>query len=353
MKCTPETKWKYLRETDKKFYNPDRNTTLPEYLSAIFPNNKFEYNSSIRKDELPEGIEKHRYRCDAICRELKLIVEFDGINHYIDTSVAENDIKRDKWFKSIGYTTVRIPYWIQLSREVIQELFNIDIEDEFCTLPFSFYNPENDSVNLDILPGNMCESGRNRFIREFNSFSPVIQLQVLQDLQKCASTIRNERLIKMVLPSSIVDELDINYLWNLDLMNKMDKIENIIFEEDVNIFMYSMSVRSYFDLTLDKLKQLEDMSVIKQIEDSIEGNLLEELKYFMKQNPQFTLSGHVKNTLKIMEEPSVFITGIYSACKSSETIINKLKYIFESNNRKYYMYTTEHETYFATYPLID
>lgn len=178
MKCTPDLEWKYLRENEEKFFDPCRNTSLRSYLSSIFPQYSFDYQSSIYKCELPEYVSLRRYVCDAISRDLKLIVEFDGINHYRDSQVVLNDKQRDSWFFSLGYTVVRLPYWIQLSREVIFNLFGVTSECEYCKLDFSFYNPENDTVDVNTLPGNMCELVRTRFVREFNRFDASVRIQV-------------------------------------------------------------------------------------------------------------------------------------------------------------------------------
>lgn len=207
MKCTPETKWKYLRETNSRFFDPNMNTTLQDYLFAIFPNRDFEYNSAIKKSEIPDDVPQRRYICDAIDRENKLIVEFDGVNHYMDTKICIKDIERDIWFGTIGYKTIRIPYWIQLSQQVIKELFDVDVENEFCQLNYSFYHPETDTIDVNVFPGNMCELGRDRFIREYNSFSKDIRIQIGQDLITCMRHISDRYFSDCIFPKSIYDRM--------------------------------------------------------------------------------------------------------------------------------------------------
>lgn len=143
-------KWKYLREATAKDFDSSRNTSLDEYLETIFPDNQFLYNYTISKNDIPEGVIRKRYKCDAICKDLNLVVEFDGIHHYMDTQVVLNDTFRDNWFRSIGYNTIRIPYWLQLSNHVIKDLFDVNIDDYMCTLEYCFYNPEKQKVNYNI-----------------------------------------------------------------------------------------------------------------------------------------------------------------------------------------------------------
>lgn len=204
-------KWKYLRETDSKYFDPRMNTSLKDYLEVIFPCNTFEYNISLKKDELPSGIEYKRYKCDALCRDLKLVVEFDGLNHYMDSHAVLNDIKRDSWFESIGYKTIRIPYWIQLSQNVVRDLFGVDLEDPLCEIAYSFYNVFTQKVDLDILPGNMCELGRQRFVTEYYKFSTDVRVQIDKDLRKCLRELYSKELTEAALPEYLRRKMALNF----------------------------------------------------------------------------------------------------------------------------------------------
>lgn len=204
-------KWKYLRETDNKYFDPRMNTSLKDYLEVIFPCNTFEYNISLKKDELPSDVEYKRYKCDALCRDLKLVVEFDGLNHYTDSHAVLNDVKRDLWFESIGYKTTRIPYWIQLSQNVVRDLFDVDLEDPLCEIAYSFYNAFTQKVDLDILPGNMCELGRQRFITEYYKFSTDVRVQIDKDLRKCLRELHSQELAEAAFPEYLREKMSINF----------------------------------------------------------------------------------------------------------------------------------------------
>lgn len=203
-------KWKYLRETNNKYYNPNRHTTLKEYLECIFPNDKFIYDTNLTKDLIVARnrcADYRRYRPDARCEELNLIVEFDGTSHYQDQKVVLTDIERDKYLKSLGYKVVRIPYWIQLSHDVINFLFGVDVDDEMCQLPYSFYNPDNCDSRIEICPGSMSEAGRDRFVKEFNEFPDNIKLQILHDLEMCIAHLPSDVPPKYVLPDDVKSRL--------------------------------------------------------------------------------------------------------------------------------------------------
>lgn len=208
MECKRDTRWKYLRE-EGKYFNPRIHTSLNEYLRAIFPNNEFRYHQLILDSvPIPEGVKAHRYVCDAICIDKRLVVEFDGVDHYMNSTVCVNDKERDEWFKTVGLETVRIPYWIQLSNLVVRDLFHVEVYEELCQLDHSFYFPETKKVNMNILPGNMCELGRERFIREFNNFCPFVRRQIMKDLLTCLEHLPKE-LQTYALPESVFCQLKI------------------------------------------------------------------------------------------------------------------------------------------------
>ena len=293
MKCTPETRWKYLRENDKKFFDLKRNTTLKEYLEAIFPKNTFLYSYTLKKFELPDNVEYHRYECDAICKDLGLVVEFDGVNHYMDTQVCINDMKKDYWLSNLGYKVVRIPYWIQLSSEVIEDLFQIELDKsaKFCELDYSFYYPETDTINFNILPGNMCELGRNRFVREFNKFRKSIQIQILNDLFECCSYVdkySKSEFLSSVVPCEVYRKLGITFFQNETEEQILESIENILFDEHFNMFMYPQGVRTFFNLHLDDAKKL------RKIKEPLELELsknIDALIAFLENHETYTLWG--------------------------------------------------------------
>lgn len=203
-----EDRWKYLRENDSKYFNPDRNTTLRDYLEFLYPENQFVYNQILKKSEVmnrnPDAVFR-RYRPDARCDELNLIVEFDGIQHYQSMITVLKDKDRDEWFRNIGYTVVRIPYWIQLSREVVETLFGIEVIDPVCELYYSFTDSRD--WGLSICPGSMCELGRLRFIDEFRNFDEITRGRVLEDLAECCKVWESEISADVILPGYVRDKM--------------------------------------------------------------------------------------------------------------------------------------------------
>lgn len=236
-------RWKYLRETNTKYFDASRNTTLSEYLEYIFKGHTFVYNSRIPKDVIRgrnADAEIRAYRPDARCEELSLIVEFDGVAHYQDQNVTLSDITKDNYLTKLGYDVVRIPYWIQLSREVVLHLFanhisNMTLSDDdmLCELPFSFYDPNKDDPCLSISVGAMAEAGRRRFLSEVTCMPEDIQHQVYYDLYRCCYAAELNQT-DYVVPPYIIKA------WGIEqIQSEWERIESIIFDRPFTFTSYT------------------------------------------------------------------------------------------------------------------
>jgi len=161
-------RWEFLRETEKSAQeagvdeNGRRRTGLEEYLKVIFPNtNDWVHNKEIGKI----NGERCRKRPDYRSETLKLIVEFDGTQHYTDLNKIKEDDEKTKLYESAGYKVVRIPYFIQLSNKAVKTLFGVDVKEELF----------DESVpSLEITgrysPAHLCPAGVERMAREFKRF---------------------------------------------------------------------------------------------------------------------------------------------------------------------------------------
>ena len=190
-----QCRWKYLRESSTRYFDADRNTSLAEYLEYIFNGCDFVYDKAIPKDVItsrdPE-LDHRKFRPDARCEELNLIVEFDGTPHYQDANIILADKMKDEYLAKAGYHVVRIPYWIQLSTSAIYALFEpvanyitCPRDVDVCTLPYSFFNPDTKDPGLSISVGSMCELGRERFVQELQRLPDELQFQVYEDIMTC------------------------------------------------------------------------------------------------------------------------------------------------------------------------
>ena len=161
----------FLRETSEaaekdgmdKEFNIKR-TGLNEYLGVIFPN----VTDWVHDKVIPGAVlddKKVMTRPDYRSETLKLIVEFDGINHYIDPCACVRDAKNVETYKRLGYKVVRIPYFIQLTKSVVDKMFGVKVDCELF--------PEDVpsiSISGKASPAYLCYRGLKRMAREFSEF---------------------------------------------------------------------------------------------------------------------------------------------------------------------------------------
>ena len=160
------TQWGFLRETrkaaEKAGIDKDtklHRTGLEDYLSVIFP----EVNDWIH-DRIIEG-SKRKIRPDYRSEKLKLIIEFDGLQHYQKPDQIQKDYENQKFYENLGYTVVRIPYFIQLTNQVVKQMFGRCIETPL-------FDPSIPSMGIKgrNTPAYCCPAGLARMAEEFRKY---------------------------------------------------------------------------------------------------------------------------------------------------------------------------------------
>lgn len=160
-------KWGFLRETTEAAIKAgiDRGTGLHrtglnEYLKVIFP----DVDDWVHDKALGLTVNNKvcRKRPDYRSEKLKLIVEFDGIQHYTMPDRIKNDVLSTKFYESLGYKVVRIPYFIQLTNKAVKYFFNVDV-----TEPLFNENIHSMDKNDRNTPAFLCGAGVLRMIEEF------------------------------------------------------------------------------------------------------------------------------------------------------------------------------------------
>ena len=167
--------------------------SIDEYLKILYPNNEFVYN---------KAFPNYRFRPDYRCDELKIVVEFDGYQHYTKAKVILDDYKKQEICENCGYKVIRIPYFIQMCNELVQTVFsihNIPIEQIF---PHGFI-VENSTM---VYPADFCELGLDRFSRDINGLFYFAKEEIIKNLtDKCKKYDR-----QIIIPNSLYLKEKIN-----------------------------------------------------------------------------------------------------------------------------------------------
>lgn len=174
METTEQPKWTWIREINETddTKNIDaktgwRYTPLEKYLEVIFP----EITDWVHDKQL-HGVPL-RCRPDFRSESLKMVIEFDGIQHYSNPKVIIKDRLKDEAYKTAGYKVVRIPYFIQLTNDAVKELFGREVDEPL-------FNPELPSLFVDMenTPAYLCPAGVVRMAEEFSRFPDQCKVNV-------------------------------------------------------------------------------------------------------------------------------------------------------------------------------
>jgi hypothetical protein len=130
---THMNKWGFIRETSiaaqKAGIDKDtglHRTGLEEYFAVIFPTVKDWVHDRALGEVSGRMI---RSRPDYRSEQLKLIVEFDGLQHYTKPDKVQKDADLTTTYQALGYKVARIPYFIQLSNKAVLTLFGVDVPE--------------------------------------------------------------------------------------------------------------------------------------------------------------------------------------------------------------------------------
>ena len=172
------------------------------YLKENFQNTNFIYDKPLSdENDLTKNI-KPDFRYESINikgKNIKLIIEFDGEQHYTKALEVLKDNKKDQLYKERGYEVIRFPYFIQLTEEIVEYYFgkNMKFDNSY---KHGFVDKK------AILPSDFCELGIERFMKElnfYNSISSKITTSIIETLKDV--TLRNKRWYP-IIPDFVIRE---------------------------------------------------------------------------------------------------------------------------------------------------
>lgn len=126
----------------------------------------------------------------------KIIVEFDGDQHFWNSNIIRSDIEKDECAYSMNRTTIRIPYFVQLTTETLNYYFGITNTKIIQNFPHGF-------IKTKIYPASFSELGMNKFKNIFINLPSFVQQNIIVSL--------NEKIkihnIQYVIPEYLRDIL--------------------------------------------------------------------------------------------------------------------------------------------------
>lgn len=169
--------WGFLRETRTKAYGKDNDTGLhstglEDYLAVIFKDIKEEEWIHDKAFGIHKGV-KYNIRPDYRSEKLLLIIEFDGLPHYQNPDVIKKDKVNQKIYEDNGYKVIRIPYFIQLTNEVVKQLFNVEVKEELFPQDIPSMGIKGRNT-----PAYCCPAGLFRMAEEIKKFPQQMKVNI-------------------------------------------------------------------------------------------------------------------------------------------------------------------------------
>lgn len=165
-------------------------TSLKDYMNYVFPEDEV-----VCDERIPDDIQidrcnkfnvkynKNKYRPDARIESRSLIVEFEGVQHFQNVSTIYKDDVRDDYLTSIGYKVVRIPFYVQLTTDMIKFYFDVDVKYG-SEVKSGFYSLTSDPAALNPnCPASFSILGYQKFLNNFRDYPESTKQEIIDSLR--------------------------------------------------------------------------------------------------------------------------------------------------------------------------
>jgi len=178
----PYTRRKIKKTTKAEYAKKDflNEHNLEKLLAELYPGIVFVHDRQVTGSGC-------KMRPDFQCKNMKMLVEFDGFRHYTDSQNVFLDRMKNEHFERRGYKVVRIPYFVQPCASTIKILFGLDVE-YLQKYPHGFHDENFMS------PADFCFAGIYRFLADLERFS-CIKTEILDSLQPWVKKLDHKDLV--------------------------------------------------------------------------------------------------------------------------------------------------------------
>lgn len=190
---------------------PQKAAPQPNHMNCIleqlFPGEEVLHDCSLRTKEGRSENTAGRYRFDYVLPQRRLAIEIDGDSrykrgHYSDAAICIKDYLKTSACAKAGYRLVRIPFFVQLSPDMVRQYFGITHAQELYPACHchGFAHPQAP------LPADFCELGIRRFNREMTELPYNVREKIIETLVQRIAAYRSKGYPHTIANSLVLPE---------------------------------------------------------------------------------------------------------------------------------------------------
>lgn len=142
------------------------------------------------------------FKVDCVSMNARIVIEYEGPNHYTDVWRNQRDNKRLKYFEGLGFRFLRWPYYCQLTQAVASHFFGNHDYAAYLTCISNIYGTDSEDQILACgfhttknTPSNFTYLGVDRFIAELSELPIVVKSQVAETLRRYCRDEDNSNMV--------------------------------------------------------------------------------------------------------------------------------------------------------------
>lgn len=172
---------------------------LVKIASVLRPNNIWEAQQRFYYDKTNK---RRYYQVDCVSYDAKIVIEYEGPDHYTDVWKSLRDDARKQFFLAEGFSFLRWPYYCQLTLAVSKYFFGSISKTAYLEAIYEVYGVKSEDSILACgfhtttnTPSNFTYLGVQRFLDEVSYLPEVVGDQVAESLRRYCRDVGNVALV--------------------------------------------------------------------------------------------------------------------------------------------------------------
>ena len=183
-----------INKEKKYLYGENSEKNLSKILEIFFDNSTIHEQYKLYYEPQYGNRKREFFKIDSLVEfdGKKLAFEYDGFHHYNTVFKIERDIRKAEQLKSSRYSLIRVPYFIQFTKDVAKtyfEPYNVYSDDKYTAMLEQVYKVDDESQILapgwhktTETPANWVDKGIELFLEDIKFLPESVTHQLIHSL---------------------------------------------------------------------------------------------------------------------------------------------------------------------------